>query len=158
MAIALINSQNLTMMIESTTIPSGTPVYSDFATADEVGCPQSIGTIEETRAVTEYKCMSSNESAKALGSIERGNLEIGLLFDPADAAGQAALKQAFIDNPVDGVLIGIELDNGIVSGTTFAFIGRISGVSVGIEQDAAITYTVTVEIASDVTEIALADA
>lgn len=123
-----------------------------------VGCPQSIGNIEETRAVTEYKCMSSDESAKALGSISRGNIEIGLLFDPTDTLGQDQLKEAFQLNAQIG--IGIELPDedltlgsgGTPSGTTFYFTGGVSAVSVGIEQDAAVTYTVTIEIGSDVTE------
>lgn len=154
MAIGVINSQGLTLMVAATV--AGVPVYSDFAAADEVGCPQSVGNIEQTRAVTEYKCMSSNETAKALGGIERGNLEVGLLFDPTDTAGQDALKAAFAANT--DFLFGIELDNGIVNGTTFAFIGNVSSVSIGMAQDEAVLYTVVIEISSDVTEIALADA
>ena len=122
-----------------------------------VGCPQSIGSIEETRAVTEYKCMSTTDSAKALGSISRGNIEIGLLFDPEDVLGQDQLKAAFQAN--DQIGIGVELPDRdsssgttSMSGTIFYFEGGISAVSVGIEQDAAVTYTVTIEIGSDVTE------
>jgi len=101
--------------------------------------------------------MSSNDSAKALGSISRGNIEIGLLFDPEDVLGQDILKTAFANNTLIGV--GIELpDEDISGGTTdaagtiFYFEGGVSAVSVGIEQDAAVTYTVTIEISSDVTE------
>ena len=98
MAINVINSQGMTLWV-NTTVPSGTPTYSDVSTGGEVvGCPQSIGALEQTRAVTEYKCMSSNETAKALGGIERGNIEVGLLFDPEDTAGQDALKTAFASN------------------------------------------------------------
>ena len=164
MAINVINSQGLMMYIldaaTAATI-TGTPATDIpiILGGDAVGCPQSIGNIEETRAVTEYKCMSSNESAKALGSIERGNIEIGLLFDPTDITGQLALKTAFTDNTIVGV--GIELPdrdisvgpNG-VSGTIFYFEGAISSVSVGIAQDEAVLYTVTVEIASEVVEYA----
>ncbi len=150
MAISFINSQGMTLMVADTVLT--TPIYTDFATADAVGCPQSLGSIEQTRAVTEYKCMSSNDSAKALGAIERGNMEVGLLFDPTDTAGQDALKTAFAANT--DFLFGIELPDGTTNGTTFAFIGSVSAVSIGIEQDAAVTYNVTIEIASDVTEIA----
>lgn len=122
-----------------------------------VGCPQSIGAIEETRAVTEYKCMSSNDTAKALGSITRGNIEIGLLFDPKDTAGQKALKDAWLAN--EEFIVGVELPDADTStgstgasGTIFWFAGSISGVSTGIVQDEAVTYTVTIEIASNVTE------
>ena len=155
MAITVINSQNMQLLVATTVLT--TPDYDDFTTAKTVGCPQSLGTIEQTRTVTEYKCMSSDESAKALGSITRGNLEVGLLFDPDDAAGQGELKTAFAANT--DFLFGIELPDGTfprgtaANGTTFAFIGKISAVAIGIEQDAAITYTLTIEISSDVTEI-----
>ena len=152
MAISLINSQGTQVWIVS-------PVCAHTAlliqAGDLVGCPQSIGNIDQSRAVTEYKCMSSNDSAKALGSIERGNVEIGLLFDPTDVAGQDALKTAWLAN--ETVTVGIELPDTLgTNGTIFAFDGGISNVSIGIETDSAITYTVTIEIGSDVTEIAAA--
>lgn len=153
MAIGVINSQGMVLMVATSVLT--TPVYSDFSLADAVGCPQSVGTIEQTRTVTEYKCMSSNETVKSLGAIERGNIEVGLLFDPTDTAGQDALKSAFTANTE--FLFGIELsDNAGTNGTTFAFIGSVSAVSVGLAQDEAVTYTVTIEIASDITEIAAA--
>ena len=97
--------------------------------------------------------MSTDESAKALGSITRGNIEISLLFDPVDLpGGQDALKTAFAANTE--VTIGIELPNsGGVNGTISVFNAGISGVSVGIVQDEAVTYTVTAEISSDITEL-----
>lgn len=153
MAISIINSQGVLMYVVSPSLGETAPTVALIQAGDLVGCPQSIGSIEQTRTVTEYKCLSSNDSVKSLGSIGRGNLEIGLLFDPDDTAGQDALKTAFASNAE--VTIGIELsDNAGVSGTIFAFNAYVSSVSVGIEQDAAVTYTVTVEIASDVTELA----
>ena len=161
MAITYLNSQGTQLFILDATqaaaitgVPAtDVPLIIDGSGTSSylVGCPQTIGSIEETRAVTEYKCMSSDESAKALGSISRGNIEIGLLFDPTDTAGQDQLKLAFSANTNVGV--GIELpDDAGVSGTIFYFEGGISAVSVGIEQDAAVTYTVTIEISSEVTE------
>ena len=165
MAIPVLNSQGTVLWIldaaTAATI-TGTPITDIpiIQSGDVVGCPQSIGTIEETRTVTSYKCMSSNETAKAFGAIERGNMEIGLLFDPDDAAGQLALKTAFGDNTLIGV--GIEFPDADVtlgttgaSGTILYFEGGISAVSVGIEQDSAVTYTVTIEISSEVTEYAM---
>lgn len=164
MAISYLESQGTIVYILSEAVAAtitGTPATDRpiILGGDVVGCPQSIGSIEETRNVTEYKCMSSNDTAKALGSISRGNIQLGLLFNPDDTAGQDALKTAFQTNAVIGV--GIELpDRDItvgstgVSGTIFYFEGGVSAVSVGIEQDAAITYTVTIEISSEVTEYA----
>lgn len=167
MAISYMNSQGTQLFILDTTQAAaitGTPATDSPLITEGtgtnsylVGCPQSIGSIEETRTVTEYKCMSSNDSAKALGAISRGNIELGLLFDPEDVLGQNELKDAFTNNTLIGV--GIELPDADISvgetgaiGTIFYFEGSVSAVSVGIEQDAAITYTVTVEISSDVVE------
>ena len=156
MAIPVINSQGMIMYIVSPSLGITPPTAALIMAGDVVGCPQSVGNLDQTRTVTEYKCMSSDESAKALGSIQRGNIEIGLLFDPEDAAGQLALKTAFADNAE--ITIGIELpDVGGTgtggNGTIFAFNASISGVSIGIVQDEAVTYTVTAEIASEITEI-----
>ena len=155
MSISVLNSQGTKVYILEAT--SGTKTVAEIQAGDLVGCPQTIGNIEETRAVTEYKCMSSNDSAKAVGSIQRGNLEIGLLLDPADVAGQAALKSAFASALT--CVIGVELPDlggGSTNGTIFYFDGIVSAVSIGIEQDAAVTYTVTVEVASIVSELAAA--
>jgi hypothetical protein len=90
MSIPVLNSQGTQIYVVS---PAAT--YADCTAAIAaiqggklIGCPQSLGELSETREVTEYKCLSSNESAKALGSISRGSFEIGLLLDPTDTAGQ----------------------------------------------------------------------
>ena len=151
MAISVLNSQGTKVYVIED--DSGTKTATEIQAGALVGCPQSLGNLDETRAVTEYKCLSSNESAKAVGSISRGNLEIGLLLDIADAAGQAALKSAFASGST--CVVGIELpDTGGTSGTIFYFDALVSAVSTGIEQDAAITYTATVEISSEITELA----
>ena len=156
MAIPVLNAQGTTVYV--TGVPD--PEWADCIEAvaaiqagDIVGCPQSLGDLSETRTVTEYKCLSNNESAKALGSISRGSLEIGLLLDPDDAEGQYKLKTAFKTN--QNVIIGIELPDkpdGGTNGTMYWFEAGVSAVSTGITMDEAITYTVTVEISSDITE------
>ena len=158
--IPVLNSQGTKIYIvdvPSTPWADCTAAVTAIKAGKLVGCPQSIGSIEESRAVTEYKCMSSNETAKALGSITRGNIEIGLLFDPDDTDGQKALKDAWLANST--FVVGIELPDIDVtagatgaSGTLFWFSGAISAVSTGIVQDEAISYTVTIEISSNVTE------
>ena len=150
MAITIVQSQGTQVWVLEGT--SGVTTAAALQAGALVGCPQSIGNLDETRAVTEYTCMSSNDSAKVGGSISRGNIELGLLLDPNDATGQAALKSAFASG--ETCIIGIELPDTLGSnGTVYYFDAVISGVSVGIEQDAAITYTVTAEIASAITEI-----
>jgi len=121
----------------------------------QVLCPQSLGNLEQTRSVTEYKCLSSNDSAKITGAISRGSLDIGMLFDPLDAAGQASFWQLFADN--DEFVIGIEYPDrddtvGItdMSGTIRWFDAIISREAEVIEMDAAIIYEITAEVASNI--------
>ena len=157
MAINVLNSQGTKVYVVD--VPASpwadcTAAVTAIQGGKLVGCPQSLGEIAETRTVTEYKCLSSNDSAKALGAISRGSLEIGLLLDPDDTAGQAALKKAFKDNTE--VIVGIELPDKAPtsgkSGTIYWFKAGVSGVGTTIEQDAAISYKVTLEISSDITE------
>lgn len=160
MAIEVINSQGTQVWIAD--VPATAWADCDEAitglqAGSLVGCPQSLGDIGGTRSVTEYKCLSSDESAKSLGSISRGNIEIGLLLDPADVEGQAALNAAWESNT--NVMVGIELSDADVtlgetgaSGTIFYFEGGVSSVMVGITMDEAVTYTVVVEISSEITE------
>jgi hypothetical protein len=110
-----------------------------------IGCPQSIGDISESRAMTEYKCMSSDDSAKALGAISRSTIEIGMLLDPSDMFGQRELRKAFLDGQPR--IVGIEYGH-----TMQYFTAMVSQVSTGIAMDAAITYTATVEISSSIKE------
>ena len=162
MAITVLNSQGTKIYVAASTtdISDCAKAKTALGTAKLVGCPQSLGEISETRTVTEYKCLSSNDSAKALGAISRGSLEIGLLLDPEDTAGQKELKDAFKSNTE--VYIIIELPNGTAAGTSgspaakhgtlYIFKAGVSGVGTSIEQDAAISYKVTLEISSDITE------
>ena len=146
MAISVLNSQGTIVYILEN--DSGVKTAIEIQAGEQVGCPQSIGTIEETRTATEYKCLSSNDSAKAVGAISRGTIEIGLLLDLVDTqGGQTALKSAFASGAT--CVIGIELPDTLgTNGTIYYFDALISVVSIGIEQDAAVTYTVTAEIAS----------
>lgn len=158
--INIINSQGAQVYVldkPATAWTDCTAAAAAIKAGKKVGCPQSLGDISETRSMTEYKCLSSNASTKALGAISRGSLEIGLLLDPKDTEGQKALKDAFKSNTQ--VVIGVELPDmpsGGKNGTIYWFIGAISGVSIGIAMDSAVTYTVTVEVASDLTECAAA--
>ena len=158
MAIKVLNSQGTMVYVvdkPATDWADCTAAVTAIHGGDLVGCPQSLGDLSETRSSTEYKCLSSNESVKALGGISRGSLEVGLLLDPTDTKGQKKLKDAFAANTP--VIIGIELPNKPTSGTPkngtiYWFVASVSGVSTGIAMDAAISYTVTLEISSSITE------
>jgi len=161
--IKLINSQGVQVVV----IPDGTDISdcdklaTAYTSGKNVGCLQSLGDLAETRSSTEYKCLSSNESVKALGGISRGSLEIGLLLNPDDVLGQKELKDAFTNNTP--VIIAVELPNkpastagGTVTtpghGTLYYFNAVVSGVTTTIAMDAAITYTATLDISSAIKE------
>ncbi len=110
-----------------------------------INCPQSIGEVSETRQVQEYKCLSSNESAKALGAVSRSSFDVGVLLNPEDRAGQQLLRQAFRDNT--NVVMGIEID-----GAMLYFEAGVSGMGTTIEQDAAIITKFSIEVSSDIME------
>lgn len=121
------------------------------------GCIQAIGNIEEARSVQEYSCMTSNETVKALGSITRGALSLGLLLDPAATTdGQKALRDAFAANTE--VTIVIELNNQITpttgNGTKYSFTAKVSKVSIGLPKDGAVMLDMDLEISSAITETA----
>ena len=167
--IKVVNSQGTQVVI----IPTGTDISdcdklaTAYTAGKNVGCLQSLGSLAETRASTEYKCLSSNESVKALGGISRGSLDIGLLLNPDSVDGQKELATAFKDNKP--VIVAIELPNkpastagGTVTtpghGTIYYFNAVVSGVSTDIAMDSAITYTATLDISSAINECpAIAD-
>ena len=122
---------------------------------EQMGCLQSIGSLEETRASTSYGCLSSNDSTKSLGGIERSALDLQVLLDTATATnkGQELLKKAFYDNKP--VKIQVELsDTGTTSGTVYEFAGQVSKYSVTVEKDSAVMVDFSVEIVSAITEAA----
>ncbi len=108
-------------------------------------CPQSIGDLIETRAVTEYKCMDSNISGKSLGSVQRSNTDIQVLFDP-DSTEQLKFSNSFKD--VVEIAVGIM----IPGDTLYWFKAIVSGISSAIPLDEAIMQTFTVEIMTEIKE------
>jgi len=148
MAINVINSQGTKLFLVS---PPATPwaTCGDAITALKAGkviaCPQSLGEVAETRQVTEYKCLSSNETAKALGAISRSSFEVMVLLDVDDRAGQQMLRDNFRNNTP--LIMGIEYD-----GVMLYFNIGVSGVGTSIEQDAAISTKFSIEISSDIHE------
>jgi len=148
MAIKVINSQGTKIFLVA---PPATPwaTCGDAISALKAGkvitCPQSLGEITETRQVTEYKCLSSNETAKALGAVSRSSFEIAVLLDVEDRAGQMLLRSNFRDNIP--LIMGIEYD-----GVMLYFNIGVSGVGTSIEQDSAITTKFSIEISSDIHE------
>ena len=146
--IKVVNAQGTKIFVA----PVPVPPWADCAIAvtalkssPTITCPQSIGALEETRQIQEYKCVSSNDSAKATGAVGRASFDVEVLFDPADQAGQLALQKAFRDNTQ--VVMGIEFGD-----TMIYFNAAVSARGTTIVQDSAVTTVFTLEISSDIKE------
>ncbi len=149
----MINSQGTTIYVAQ--IPTSEwgscgEAITTLKASPIVECPQSVGDISETRVATEYKCFSSNDTAKSLGAISRQPFDIEVLMNPSDMTGQRDLRKAFRNNTP--VRIGIEYGQ-----TMLYFDAKVSGVSSSISQDAAVAATFTVEITGDIHECSSAN-
>ena len=114
----------------------------------EALCPQSLGDLARTRAITEYSCISSNDSTKAAGKISYGDFAIELLYAPDDVAGQTELFDAMEANTP--IIIAMEADNADVSvgptdaaGTMVWTEAYVSGDTIGYPVDGKMLYNVT---------------
>lgn len=153
MSIKVINSQGTQLYLVA---PPTTPwvTCGDAIAALKAGktidCPQSLGEVAETRAVSEYKCLSSNESSKSLGAVSRAAFDVEVILNPDDRAGQMMLRDNFKNNTP--LVMGIAYE-----GAMLYFNIAVSGVGTSIAQDTAITTKFTIEIASDIHECSTAN-
>ncbi len=115
----------------------------------EALCPQTLGDLARTRAITEYSCISSNESVKAAGKISYGDYTIELLFDPSDTDGQKELFDAMENN--DPIILAMESPNADTtlgdvdaSGDIVWTEGLVSGDTISYPVDGKVGYSVTV--------------
>ena len=68
-----------------------------IATAKRIKNLKTFGDIGGTRAVSESKFLSADDSVKSMGSISYGNMPAECLFDSADTEGQLILKTMYAD-------------------------------------------------------------
>ncbi len=137
-------------------LPVPTTPFADCAAAslailagDEALCPQSLGELTRTRAITEYSCISNNSSVKAAGKISYGDFSMELLYDQADAAGQKVLFDAFEANTP--VIIGLVADDADVSvgptgaaGSLVWTEATVSGDGIAFPNDGLMQYNITI--------------
>ena len=111
----------------------------------EALCPQSLGELTRTREITEYGCISSNESVKATGKMSYGDFSMELLFDPTDAAGQKELFDAMENNTP--IILGVVApDSDGKAGSVGSFIwtkAMISGDGMAFPANGLMGYNVT---------------
>ena len=155
MSINVVNSQGVKLFLAQPPSPPYATCQDAIAgirAGTNIICPQDIGDIQESRGVTEYKCMSSNETSKSLGAVSREAFDLNLLLDPNNNVGQTMLRQAFLKGTP--LVMGIEIPNEVM----LYFPILISKQSTGIEIDAAVMSTFTVEISGDIMECPLSQA
>ncbi|MEA2091116.1 MAG: hypothetical protein U9O83_01970 [Campylobacterota bacterium] len=150
MALATTDVQGVKIYIaaDGTDVSTAGAVTTAIAGADQIGCVQSIGEIASTKNVQTYSCLSSDEISKSIGSLQLGNTQISLLFDTADAAGQAALRTMYETNARKVFIIELN-DNAGATATTITFNGAISGQAIPLEKDAAVLINSTIEFTSN---------
>jgi len=112
----------------------------------EALCPQSLGDLTRSRPVTEYSCISSNDSRKSTGKISYGDFSMELLFDPTDAAGQKALFDAMENNTP--IILGLESPNKDAgfsdgNGDIIWTEALVSGDGISFPADGLVGYSIT---------------
>ena len=151
MSIVIVNSQGTKVYIcaaASTAVSDVAEIETAITAGKQIGCIQDLGGLGSSRSVQEYTCLSSDESAKSSGSKSQGNFTVSLLFNAADAAGQAELVTMYEGSQTRTMIIEFN-DNAGVSPTYETFEGFVSSDEISAPKDGAVTLTNTIEIASD---------
>lgn len=139
-----------------TDVSTSAAIEAALATAKTVGCLQSDIDTTITRAVQEYKCLSSDDTTKSFGSISLPNFPINLLFDADNADGQKEIRDMF--NDITKRIMIIELTDGDAPYSTIAsteaypstitFEVGVSGMGEAMAMDTAVMQNATVEMTS----------
>ena len=152
MALTLTESQNTKVYLVATSVATSTAaeIKTAITGGKQIGCLQNLGDITTSRNVQEYKCLSSDETAKSLGSISLPNISLELLFDADDATGQKDIRDAYADNSRRKMIIALNDQITDVSGnpTYIVFEAGFSSDGVAVALDQAVLYKTTCEICS----------
>jgi len=150
MAIPVTDTQGTKTHLVATTVATSniTEIESAIVGGETINCLQTIGDIGSSRAVAEYGCIDSDETAKSLGSITLPNFETSLLFDALDTTGQADLAAMYANNTRRKMILELN-DNAGTSPTYIVFECAVSSELIGVEKDAAVLYKTTIEITSN---------
>lgn len=60
-----------------------------------IGQIKTLGDIGGTRAITEHKFLSADDTLKSVGSVSYGNISLDMPFNASDTTGQDALRDMF---------------------------------------------------------------
>jgi len=150
--IPVTESQGTKAYLVATSVATSTAaeIVTAISGGKQIGCLQNVGDITTSRNVQEYKCLSSDESAKSLGSISLPNIAMDLLFDADDATGQAELRTMYSANTRRKMILALNDQITAVTGnpTYITFEAGLSSDGVAVALDSAVMYKTTVEICS----------
>ena len=108
---------------------------------------KTFGDIGGTRAVSESKFLSADDSIKSMGSISYGNMPVECLFDASDTEGQSILKTAYTDKSERKLIIKN------TDGTFTVLNVKISASMKTYNIDEFVIYKATIEQNSEAVEI-----
>lgn len=118
-----------------------------IATAKRIKNLKTFGDIGGTRATSESKFLSTDDSVKSMGSISYGNMPVECLFDSADTEGQSILKTMYLDKSERKMIIKN-------TDTTFTVLNvKISASMKTYNIDEFVIYKATIEQNSEAVEV-----
>ncbi len=96
---AFVDSTGTDFYLVATSVATTTKAECTTAisTAKRIKNLKTFGDIGGTRATSEEKFLSSDDSVKSMGSISYGNMPVECLFDSADTEGQDILRTIYSD-------------------------------------------------------------
>lgn len=155
MALKVTQSQYTKAYLVATSVVVATAagIKTAITGGKEIACLLDLGDISlGTRSSKEFTCMSNDESYKALGSLTLGSIAPQLLYDPADALGQADLRDMWANSTRRTMIIALNDQITPTTGnpTFLTFEVALSQSSIGIAKDDGVMYKPTLEICTKV--------
>ena len=132
---------------EGTAVTTPTEIATAISGADIVSGIQSIGAITYSRNTNEYSAIDTDDTAYSSGSISIAPVDLSLLFDSTDTAGQAELRTMMNTNTRRVFIIKLT-DDLAVSPSYLTFTGFLSSQGYPIEKDSAVMYATTIQPSS----------
>ena len=146
---AFVDSTGTDFYLVATSVATTTKAACTTAisTAKRIKNLKTFGDIGGTRAVSESKFLSADDSIKSMGSISYGNMPVECLFDSADTEGQLILKTMYADKSERKMIIKN-------TDTTFTVLNvKISASMKTYNIDEFVIYKATIEQNSEAVEV-----
>ena len=146
---AFVDSTGTDFYLVATSVATTTKATCTTAisTAKRIKNLKTFGDIGGTRATSEEKFLSLDDSVKSMGSISYGNMPVECLFDSADTEGQSILKTAYSDKSERKMIIKN------TDGTFTVLNVKISASMKTYNIDEFVIYKATIEQNSEAVEV-----